>query len=289
MPKTLQYLIKASGNQGAAGQSFRNHVTGAETGAKMTDYLMGTPIGAGYGGYEVTPMPADYTIPLVMSFPSRGSRFYHIQRNISDAYTFGATNLNGTVSYPSLSITSFNSLSQGNQHEIGLRVLAPPAGGASVAPLAQYSGSQPPNDDPWGGYFDAQITTSGGGGSYSFYLTVQYIPDIGPFNDTYTNDPGWQLLQYLREWGSSDFDFQWWTPVYSGGDWSQGASLYSSSKNPSFGSGSLFDDSNVLTNQTQGTNSLAPWARSWLEWRPKGTVNWSTGGLVSVRDNRAPL
>lgn len=38
MARTLKSLIKASGNAGTTGQSFRNHVAGAATGAKMSDY-----------------------------------------------------------------------------------------------------------------------------------------------------------------------------------------------------------------------------------------------------------
>jgi hypothetical protein len=38
MPKTLKALIQASGNTGSAGQSFRNHVAGAVTGARMSEY-----------------------------------------------------------------------------------------------------------------------------------------------------------------------------------------------------------------------------------------------------------
>jgi hypothetical protein len=37
---SLYYLVRASGNSGASGQSFRNHVTGAATGVKMTDYII---------------------------------------------------------------------------------------------------------------------------------------------------------------------------------------------------------------------------------------------------------
>ena len=38
MARTLLNLIKASGYSGVAGQSFRNNVTGAGTGVKMSDY-----------------------------------------------------------------------------------------------------------------------------------------------------------------------------------------------------------------------------------------------------------
>lgn len=43
MPKNLRALIVASGYAGTAGQSFRNHVAGAGTGVKMSDYLMASP------------------------------------------------------------------------------------------------------------------------------------------------------------------------------------------------------------------------------------------------------
>lgn len=62
MARNLKNLIKASGYAGTSGQSFRNHVAGAASGVKMSDYNMGNP------AWTNTPNPSTtYATPTTFS------------------------------------------------------------------------------------------------------------------------------------------------------------------------------------------------------------------------------
>jgi hypothetical protein len=80
MPYTLFHLIKASGNAGTSGQSFRNHVTGAASGTKMSDYKIST---ANYAGEEPTtefPYNHGEVFNMTLTFNGQGNHAHHIKR-----------------------------------------------------------------------------------------------------------------------------------------------------------------------------------------------------------------
>jgi hypothetical protein len=288
MPKTLQYLIKASGNTGSAGQTFRNHVAGATTGAKMSDYVVGYMLGAGYEGYEFDPVPSDHTFPLAFDFYNQGSRFHLIQRNELSAYTFGVTNIVGALDPPQLMASDF--IVTNTRHNISLRIIAPPTGAATVYAVAYHIGGPPNGDIPWPVQLDADTQTTGGGTNYSFNLTVQNVPDRGPFNSAMTNGAGWPFVQTLRAWQPSDLDYRWWRVVHNGTQWVKDTNnIYAYTKSPPASTGTFFNDAHQPQSNSEGTDSNAPWVRAWLEWKYKTQENWIVVGEVGVRDSRVML
>lgn len=87
MSKDLYTLIRASGNSGASGQSFKNHVTGAASGVSMTDYrvtgftsVSGQPNAPGVTTYA-SPTTFDVYLTLV-----RGAKAYLIENLITSAH-----------------------------------------------------------------------------------------------------------------------------------------------------------------------------------------------------------
>jgi hypothetical protein len=83
MSRNLIKLIQASGGGGGAGQTFRNHVTGAGTGVKMTDYLLGT---ASWSGLPIDipenpPFADNITYNVVATFADMGPNYPLIRVN----------------------------------------------------------------------------------------------------------------------------------------------------------------------------------------------------------------
>lgn len=216
MTYTLKNLIIASGNSGAPGQSFRNHVAGSPgTGTKMSDYKIIS------WSVQYTPDP-DFPITTwndgqvwsgAISF-TENSQAANIRRlgnvvQITHNGTGGAS-ASGTsdiVSAATGSTASITVVSRAN-------------------PLATTSGN---------GSFDAGCLAgegvctalftnviNGGAGSDHLDISVSlgYSPDLAPFNPGLSS----QFTARMADRTAIDSDFEWqWsddgsTPVQDGGD-----------------------------------------------------------------------
>jgi hypothetical protein len=292
MPRALRNLIWASGNAGTAGQSFRNHVLGAASGARMSDYVIGTMMTSGYPTDPWIALPSVYTFSLDVVFTGSGPRVHHIQQNAAAAYTFWHENMaGGGATMPAVDVMGFTSYGGGSQHALSVRLTAPAAGSINVVPLARLLGPMPPGDDEWPAEFEAAMSAGGSAGTFTFNLMMEYKPDIGQFNPWLHNGTGWPMMQNLREWTSSDLDFRWWRTAYTGTVWERaGSSPFSTSRIAMASVGNFFTDADQPAEfNVIGVNSTGPWARAWLEWKPKEHTNWNTAGMIGVRDTRQPM
>lgn len=112
MSKTLYWLIKTSGNTGAAGQSFKNHVTAAAAGSKMTDYVIGTgtPVSDWTPAVEGDKYASGTTFAPYVNFANYGSQFHDIRAdvwtpNACDEVTVNSVSWNEGLGRATMSIT----------------------------------------------------------------------------------------------------------------------------------------------------------------------------------------
>jgi hypothetical protein len=193
VPKNLTELIKASGNSGIAGQTFKGNVNPTQavsdmTGFSMTSYLLGTD-----GGLTGTPQPpveitynSGTTFTLVQSFSGYGWNFYRIRRNGTapwyplgtvehtlDSVTWDEGNANVT-----LSVTCYGEFDAAT--EPGLSTFAP-----------YWQGYISPNVPAGGGpeYVEVKPVVTGGispSGADDRTLQFWFDPDSADFNANFT-------------------------------------------------------------------------------------------------------
>lgn len=182
MARTLKTLIQASGNSGAVGQSFRNHVTGAATGAKMTDYIL-----SAWGFSGGVPAPElTYTTSQAFAMNidhTQGSRAFNIKRT-------GAVVTESDISVPlgaTIALSSNNTVAASTGSTITVTVGAPynPAATA-VCNSGWFDGYTYPSapGDQAAHPVTMYHTLSGAGGSGTQHVTwyLIYQPDIPGFN-----------------------------------------------------------------------------------------------------------
>src|SRR5690348_9138175 len=237
MPRDLLNLIKASGYAGTSGQSFRNNVTGAASGAKMSDYNLYAWV---FGGTQpsTSPLGASYvgTTDFAMTFDfTQNSRANYIKR-IGAALTIDA-DIPGNPGGYSASIVAQNVVAAVSGSSVTVRVV-PPLGsapsGAIVLAQPWFTSYTYPNQPPSGSGSQpvkmGVAVSSGGGGTEvrNIHFTLSYAPDIGPYNPTisqaYVNIPFTTRADTL-----DDFEYEWHT-----------TSAYSDA-NPGTSSGVSFD------------------------------------------------
>lgn len=202
----LQRLIIASGGVGVPGESFRNDVTGAASGARMSDYRL-TAV-----GFSGEPAPEltydDNDLFNVTATFTRGSRAHHIQRNVSAAW---AVSIIGGPTGASATVETFtaNGSPLGASHSLGIRVRAPYGGSPAISGnLTQPAALEPadPDADPW----PVRLTFSvGGGGTGTTAMTLEplYVVDAGAFNTALTD--AWPMTINNRSWSTSDYECEW--------------------------------------------------------------------------------
>lgn len=192
MAYTLRDLIKASGNAGTSGQSFRNHVTGATSGTAMSHYKAGL-------AFDVTDaLPStEYTyasgssVYTRITYLSTAVKWSLIRQNgttpwtqIGSSSTTGGlrpssvvwddTGLTGTANYTLIGVYDPNTLQTLSYYDAWFRDYPYP--------------NQPPDSGTY--VVRAKPVATGSltpSGSSTMTYQWQYVPDIGPFNPTYTD------------------------------------------------------------------------------------------------------
>lgn len=212
---TLRDLIRASGYAGTSGQSFRNNVAGAASGAKMSDYKCngwafstgGTapdtaPVGGAYDGTQTFDMDIDFT---------QGSRASYIKRTGAMLVFDPLTSSNGAGYEAHVVSQSVVGAASGSHVQISV-----------TPPYATGTGSSITKGTPWYvGYTNPSMPPAGMGTmQVRFFVQFtngtntpvvvntqfqfSYTPDIGPFNPTlvkeYINIPFHKRLDTLLDY-----------------------------------------------------------------------------------------
>jgi hypothetical protein len=222
MPFSLAYLIRASGYAGVAGQSFRNHVIGAATGAKMSDYIVSDWL------FDSAPDPdfnyddgATFAMPIAFT---QGSRAHFIKRAGSGVLTVQATygpDYGGTLpeSNAGFQIDSTSHLIDAGATgalTVTLRApMAPATGFAGSAWFDGYAHFDVPtydgvNPDPV--RFDGVIAGGGAGGTPVLQcFSVMYAPDIGPFSPMLFKTFPLMMIERATDESTSPYAWEWHT------------------------------------------------------------------------------
>lgn len=261
--RTLRNLIRASGFAGIAGQSFRNHVLGAASGAKMSDYRSGgistsgepAPNGVTYNDN------AGFTVTVSLG----GSARWSYIKNVG-AGKFSIT--------PSLSPDGFAVVSPAST------VNAADPSSASFSVRAPYNGTRTTSGSVWfTGYVQPARPATTGPEPAQFYGIVTSDPPTGTSNvsvqmgywpdavqDTFNPfmSVTWPFTMNNRQYPTDTAQFQW--------EWYN---------NPSY------TGTPVSTSPTYSfTTSPGTTMDLWLRTRLVGTTIWTNYGLVHWADPR---
>lgn len=221
----LRDLIKCSGYSGTTGQSFRNNVTGAVTGTKLSDYLF-----HGWNWDTGLPSPPDsgikydsghvFTMSGTMS--TNANAHYVIRTgtnlNIVEAsYAIQAEGDDVNVIADAVSDTAMSaSVQVTSQVNPGLF----PLGAGSVSGLAHFfidgadTDTPPADHNPYEAHFHAQpIGTSPDGGFLDQTWTMQIV-NINTGTGLFNSDPtsvNFTARMNNRGLAASDFTWKWFT------------------------------------------------------------------------------
>lgn len=259
MPRDLLSLIKASGYAGVSGQSFRNNVAGATSGAKMSDYNLDgwTFIGAPntvdqYGDGAVF----DITISFIQS-----SRASNIKRLGNTIVATPGTQPEGF----DIISSSSNVVAAADGSTVHVEVSAPTNGSITYSSHVWYSnyadGVYPPNDGSSQDVtFEGKVISGPPTGTDEVSLHLSYTPDIGGFNPGITAEFPFTMIRRSHSVNLDDYDWEW----------------YSDSAYTNYvASGS------IIVPMTAG-QTVAYYLRA----SEKGKNIWNNVGMVSFTDNR---
>lgn len=212
MPRNLVELIKASGQAGTAGQSFKSQVTGASGGGvSMTSYLLGSE-----GSVSGTPAPpgensiyaSGTTFTLGIGFSGYGSNFNQIRRNGTAPWSFTGTAANtiNSVTWSESPGTATVSVTVYGVYD------------SNTIPTlvnfnAWFTGYQSPNEPAGSGAESVSVTpttTGGGMASGSDVSSIQFVydPDTALFNPSYTSTT-WSFDLHRRAYESWTTRYEW--------------------------------------------------------------------------------
>lgn len=274
MARDLISLIQASNFGGTAGQSFRNHVTGAMDGTKMSDYLIPEiSVDSAPSPNVAYPKSQSFSVSFTLS-NFGGSASAILQRTLS-AWSLQMLPVSGTTSG-----LEYRFLSGGAGPGIG----GGPGGGAVAFAVSgaqvgsvTYSGScrfNTPSSltpaDPERIRFESFVTTTNPGGAYSIAEFIpSFAPDIGGFNDVlYPTgsglNGGFPISSSQRPVDISQFNVEW-----------HGNSSYSGT--PS-GSSTIYVTGFI--SEPGDTHTI------WLRTRVTATGSWTNYGPISFFDYR---
>ena len=192
--KKLRNLIRASGNTGVAGQSFRNHVTGAGSGARMSEYNLYGWQNWASPNYAHDPghanVFADNTV-LAFTFDlNAGSRFGHIKGGAGN-WNLHVPEGGGANESVLQNLVWGAQFPVGNSFEVRVRGMYRYSAGMQIVRnwFRDFGNLEPPPDNlDYAWTIDAAGTAPDLAGYDHFNLQIQYIPpqtdtSAGVFND----------------------------------------------------------------------------------------------------------
>ncbi len=284
MALTLKQLIIASGNAGTSGQSFLNHVTGAASGTKMSDYVCS---GITFTGEPVDDLGSDYasnTLFNIVATIARGSKFYHIQRNVVGAWSF---TIPGEAT-ASATVDAFSAAGSptGATHNIDLRIRGKKNGSPTNTPTADQTGSPPADHVPWAVTYNGTPGSLGGTGTTSLTINWQYTPDTGSFNSVKMGS--WTGPFLNRGYDIDvDFDYEWRSADSGGGTLMSTARTFTLTGDTGRLIYSGSDDG--LINNGSADNECTIYFRWRIKTSSGGSGSWTNYGAVYYHDERADV
>lgn len=291
MPFSLRNLIKASGFAGVAGQSFRNHVSGAVGGTRMSDYIIPKFV-LDTGSVSVPPFTYGTTATLTLPFtlPNKGIRASAIQRRAVTQFGANRFPVNGNFGGSSVTITSLGTWSDDNKSgSLNLTVVAPFAGTPTLTTSASFftnGAGSTPSDTPQRVRWQAKLSSTPAGTS-SLEITTRYTPDIGPFNDTLFSsgsgpNDGFIISVTNRAYEVDDYEYEWHSNSgYS--DLLSNSSFYI----PTFGS-AIYTRGGTYTAPYDDASYGGSVLTAYLRWRSDSGSGWNNVGAVTFTDPRTP-
>jgi hypothetical protein len=303
MTWNLINLIRSSGRAGVKDQSFHGHVTGAEVGAAMTEYLISSFTFSGRvhpGAVAGVPQPnqgAPYGPSTLFSFTAdfvRGSRAFNIQNNFPGAYLIeGVADVAGLAE---ITMEGLAVVGLGAQHELLMRVRAPIGGLANVEPWSELvldpqSGLPAQGADAQAMRFRANFSTDGSGGVTTISVFLEYMPDMHLYNPSLNNGDGWEGEFTLRAHEEADFDFAWYRVMWDGASWVRVGGVFQTARSITGGRDCYFDHNRAPAPSPDYDFGAPPggFGAVWLEWRLKGQPTWNVIGPVVQNDARLPM
>lgn len=281
--RDLIQLIKCSGYAGATGQSFRNNVLGAASGAKMTDYII-----AGWAGWSSSPASQGSPGPTFNSGQvfdlsttiSGGSRISYITKTGSGLVV--ATNLvkpdAAAVVVQSSSVTNTPGVNVAPTISASVAITSGYNAGAAPSMSASaryYYGGTDQGSPPASGYCQAHfaaVITGGNGisdGGYddiSFSLVLDPNAGTGAFNDV-LSEPFTMRMQH-RGYNPADFTVEW-----------HGNSSYT---NYLSGAPDYYADEATFAPSSPPNGGYTLWFR----YKAPGITTWTNYGPVTFTDSR---
>lgn len=215
MSYSLRDLIRASGYAGVAGQSFRNHVSGAGPGAAMSQYKCNGWSFSGEPAPELT-YSEGQAFTIAVDF-SQGTYAEWIKRAGSGLITIN----------PGLSPYGFDVYNQASTvvgaatgSSASFNVHAPYASGYSFDGSCWYTGYTAPTVPATTGTeqitFYGEVFADAASGTDACSVQFSYVPDIGPFNPTLTHT--FPFTMNRRAASTNNADYLWeWRDADSGG------------------------------------------------------------------------
>src|SRR3954468_17540838 len=209
MTWTLKNLIKASGNSGAVGQSFRNHVAGAVTGAAMTDYKI-TALSFASPPTNGNTYTGTQNFGGSITF-TQGSRASNIKRT-GAVYTISPSGMFDTGGSVTLTTNSIVGASTGSSINIQVKAGYDDNGSSPVGNPGWFDGYTSPTVPAGTGsdnvtMFGSLTGVSAVSGSQFFQWTETYTPDIGPYNSDFSFLR--QIYMNNRLEDTTDWDWEW--------------------------------------------------------------------------------
>lgn len=208
MPRTLRNLILASGNAGTSGQSFRNHVTGATSGTKMSDYNLGSASFTNQPVDDVGNYPDQYDAVITVTFAGVGGKFDLIKRSFTDAANWNVSVIGGLGA--SVAIQSLTSSGPTNA-VITTRIRSPFRTDGSLFGSAAFANGTQSLGDPEPILITGSASNPGAAAASTVQGFISYFPDNGPYNPTITNGSGWSAPFSHRALDATAFSWEWYT------------------------------------------------------------------------------
>jgi hypothetical protein len=285
--RDLINLIKCSGYAGASGQSVRNHVLGAASGAKMTDYIIST-----WGGWASSPASQGSPGPTFDSGQTfdlsttilGGSRISYITKSGAGLVTL--TNLvkpdSAAVTATGSTVTNTPGLNVGPTVDATVQITSGyntgSAPGLSASATYFYGGadqSSPPSSGYCQAHFAAVITGGNGisdGGYDDITFTLQLDPNAGTghFNDVLSQ--AFTMRMRHRGYNPADFTVEWHTN-----------STYTNYVSGAF---DYYPDEAVFSPSGPPNGSTYPAYTLWFRYKAPGIATWTNYGPVTFTDSR---
>lgn len=206
MPLNLTELIKAAGNAGTAGQSFKSQVTGAGDTVGMLSYRVTGLDLSGTFPVNSTELPGSYPsgtnfAAMNLDLSGYGANAHHIRRPGVTGWSFDLTGGGNGMSYV------INSFTEATPSTFDLDITFYGAYSGSFSINAAENFSIPTEwGDPWTWTFTAQ--QGGTSGSDTLYFTISYDHDTANFNPVLSSN-AYEFDMNRRAYTASAVRYRW--------------------------------------------------------------------------------